>query len=222
MSTLTGTIKDAGGTAYTGYLRFTPRVSPLAKATYVVNGKPVDVQCSTLGAFSVTLAAGAYWVTQENSHPFAVNLVDDAMAYQLQNVMVYDNASVAMPYVYLWNADTSLYHKVNLGGAGTEVHMEVEQTGVATAPFGLSLNQLVMWNADDGMYRTVRAIGTSVTTLELEVAATNQVYLGTGVPSDGGPGTGGITSGSIFYVNTSTGAVYYWNGTRWVAIIAEP
>lgn len=222
MATLTGTITDAGGNPYTGYLRFTLRTTPSAQASTLVSGGPVDALCDEDGEFTVELVAGPYWVQQSGARSFAIEIVDNGADYQIQNILGYDNAAIAFPYVYLFNSDTSLYHKVMVAGAGTEAGLTIDSTGTADPPLGRRLRYMVMWNSDDGMYRIVRCTGVDTSIgLQLDVAATDEIYVGTAAPT-ANPGYGGIPGTAKWYVNRSSGAVYVWTGTAWQAIIAEP
>ena len=152
----------------------------------------------------------------------AIEIVDNGADYQIQNILGYDNAAIAFPYVYLFNSDTSLYHKVMVAGAGTEAGLTIDSTGTADPPLGRRLRYMVMWNSDDGMYRIVRCTGVDTSIgLQLDVAATDEIYVGTAAPT-ANPGYGGIPGTAKWYVNLSSGAVYVWTGTAWQAIIAEP
>jgi hypothetical protein len=155
MATVTGTITDAHGTPYTSYVRFWLRDQPQVRGTSVINHRPVDVLCNSVGYFTTTLVTGCYWLEQRGAKPFGFCITTDG-TFNLAD-LIEDTTGL---HNYLMNDDDGLYYQLYLVGQLTlgTLSLIINPVSVIVPPSG-AMTSLYLMNTDDSLYHRIGLLG---------------------------------------------------------------
>lgn len=95
MSTVTGTLKLANGSAYVGDLIFRPQSTPLAASPDLILSPDVKVTTDAQGEFSVSLAVGEYkvYLGLADTAGLWISVPDDTLSYSILSLI-----NTALPF----------------------------------------------------------------------------------------------------------------------------
>lgn len=120
MATVTGTLKNASGTAYSGTICFSPIASPGDASGVLLTGGVIEAECDVDGAFSASLVQGYYHTSLDGTSSFRI-YVGSNTTYDIADLIGVTAPEVSFEEITIWSPDDGEFKKLKLSGAGSEV-----------------------------------------------------------------------------------------------------
>lgn len=168
MSTVTGAIQLPSQGVFVGSILFHAEWAPLADDPYLITDQDILVTTDVDGNFSQTFAYGRYRVTVGNSRHFHIAVPDDALSYNILDLIIEEFPSAPIvPWVPgsgMPVATPTEFGAVKISSADADPVVLLVQDGVYRTPANGSVRfkdgkHLQLYNETTGLWNTVWCVG---------------------------------------------------------------